>query len=266
MLYEQVLKTDPEHTDAVAGMSDLYWHEERYEDALPLLEILTRKEADKALPVSRLCRLGHAATLSQQRDRAIKAYQAALNLDVTDLGALRGVIPLLVATGQFVDAQKLCQRALDTHREALPVGERVQLLAILGECGSSCSTAKPPVNSARSSALGSAQCRGAAGHHSASGLDPIEHVDLRQSLLKVLLNQAATGATGGYTDERVRILGEMGEYLAKQLGKPEEAITAYREGLQLRPSRSRFCTSCWMCTAKSRAGRKLPRSSIPSSG
>ncbi|HNN92609.1 MAG TPA: tetratricopeptide repeat protein [Pseudomonadota bacterium] len=235
-LYEQVLKTDPEHTDAVAGMSDLYWHEERYEDALPLLEILTRKEADKALQVSRLCRLGHAATLSQQRDRAIKAYQAALNLDVTDLGALRGVIPLLVATGQFVDAQKLCQRALDTHREALPVGERVQLLAILGEC-----EIKLQHGEAAREALREALRLDP--HNAAAlraiiqlpGLDPIEHVDLRQSLLKVLLNQAATGATGGYTDERVRILGEMGEFLAKQLGKPEEAISAYREGLQLRP-------------------------------
>ena len=235
-LYDEVLKTDPEQTDAVAGMIDLYWHEERYEDALPLLEVLTRKEADKTVQVSRLCRLGHAATLSMQRERAIKAYQAALNLDVTDLTALRGVIPLLVATGQFVDAQKLCQRALDTHRDSLPVGERVQLLAILGEC-----EIKLSHDEAAREALREAL---RLDPHNASalraiiqlpGLDPAEHVDLRQSLLKVLLSLQASGAGGEYTDERVRILGEMGDYLAKQLGRPDEAIAAYHEGLQLKP-------------------------------
>lgn len=235
-LYEQVLKTDPEQTDAVAGMIDLLWHEERYDDALPLLEILTRKEAEKPIQVSRLCRLGHAATLSAQRERAIKAYQAALNLDVTDLTALRGVIPLLVATGQFVDAQKLCQRALDTHRETLPIGERVQLLAVLGDC-----EIKLSHNEAAREALREALRLDP--HNAAAlraiiqlpGLDPVEHVDLRQSLLKVLLSLQASGSSGGYTDERVRLLGEMGDFLGKQLGKPEEAIACYREGLQLKP-------------------------------
>jgi len=235
-LYDEVLKTDPEQTDAVAGMIDLFWHQERYEDALPLLEVLTRKEAEKSVQVSRLCKLGHAATLSAQRERAIKAYQAALNLDVTDLTALRGVIPLLVATGQFVDAQKLCQRALDTHRESLPVGERVQLLAVLGEC-----EIKLSHHEAAREALREALRLDP--HNAAAlraiiqlpGLDPAEHVDLRQALLKVLLSLQASGAGGGYTDERVRILGELGDFLAKQLAKPEDAIAAYREGLQLRP-------------------------------
>ena len=43
-LLREVLAHDPEHNDAAQLMSELYWQDGRFDDALPLLEMLTRKE------------------------------------------------------------------------------------------------------------------------------------------------------------------------------------------------------------------------------
>lgn len=234
--FEQILKSDPEQTDAVAGLADLHWQEGRLDAALPLLETLTRKEADKAIQAGRLCRLGHAAALSGQPERAIKAYQAALTLDVTDLTALRGVIPLLATSGQYVDAQKLCGRALEGHRDALSATERVGLLAILGDCEIKLShheAAREALREALRLDPHNVAALRAIIH--LPGLDPVEHVDLRRSLLKALLSLEAGGEAADTTDERVGLLAEIGEYLATQLAKPAEAIASYQEGLALKP-------------------------------
>ena len=248
-LYEQALKLDPEHTDAAAGFVELLWQEQAFEQALPFLEVLARKDEKPALQLERLCRLGQTAKALGLHDKALRAYQRAVALDATNLAALHGLIPLLVQAGQFVDAQKLCAEALLTHANVLSVGERVELLALLGECEQ-----RLEHSAAAAKALRAALSLDPL--HQASlrtllklpGLDPQEGVDLRQALIKALLSLEASGdgqtPPADTTFERVNLLTEIGDLLFGALSRPQEALEFYKEGLALRPESHLLLHKC----------------------
>ena len=133
-LFLQALQVDPEQVDAAHHAADLLLAGDQPAKALPILEMLARKEAEKTVQVVRLCRLGHTALVCGQTDKARKAYRRAVDLTPTDLPALRGLIPLLFQSGEFVDARQAAQTALSEHRELMGNAEKVELLGLLGAC------------------------------------------------------------------------------------------------------------------------------------
>ncbi|MFO0572725.1 MAG: tetratricopeptide repeat protein [Polyangia bacterium] len=250
-LFKQALELDPESADAAQGAVELYLQAGQHEQAVPLLEILTRKEAEPSVTVVRLCRLGQAALLSGLRDKARRAYRRALELVPTHLQALRGLIPLLMETGQFVDAKQACETALREHEASLLPGERAELLATLG---------------AAEHKLGHDEAAGTALYKALEidplhpgalqalrqmdSLPPTEKLACRQALLRVLLGQsgefstsspgiaARSGSSPALRDvsqERAALYSEIGDLLAGPLGQPEDAIAAYKDGLALMP-------------------------------
>ena len=60
----------------IAGrLSELLWDAERYAELVPVLEMLTRKEAEVPLQTARLMRLAHAARVLGQPDKVQKALE-----------------------------------------------------------------------------------------------------------------------------------------------------------------------------------------------
>lgn len=234
-LYEQALKIDPEHTDATKGLADVLWQQKSYTEVLPLLEVLTKKEAPREEQVSRLCRLGEAAQLAQMPDRSLKAFLRALAVDADDLTSLAGAIPLLVQSRQFLDAGKLCRHVLTTHGATLTASEKTKYLAILGDTELQLdhkdSATKALWEALEIDPLHIGALRAMV---QLPSLDAQTHVQLRQALLKAILRARISGDMASISDERSRILGEIGDYLV-QLAKHEEALAAYREGLSLKP-------------------------------
>ncbi len=232
-LLRDVLAQDPEHNDAAQLLSELYWQDGRFDDALPLLEMLTRKEAERGTQVVRLSRLAQASIGAGLRDKARRAYRRALELEPKDLGALRGLLPLLIETGQFVDARAISDTILTEHHEALGQAELADLWASKGQAELALGNedpAKVALQKAREllplHRLALSQLR------RLDSLSAEEKLEVRQSLLRSLL---AHPGEPGTAEDRLSVLTEIGDLYAGALGKPQDAIASYREALSLSP-------------------------------
>lgn len=234
-LFQRALQIDPEHVDAAQHAVDLLLGELRPKEALPILEMLGRKEAEPSLQVVRLCRLGHTANLCGQPDKARKAYRRAVDLSPTDLPALRGLIPLLLDSGEFVDAKYAAQTALSEHKDALGGAEKTDLLGILGACERSLGHEEAALSALREAlALDPLHRPSLQTMRLIESLDPEQRLQCRQALLRALIGAAASGDSG-VTVERMKVLIELGDLYAGPLGLPDDAVVSYKEALLLQP-------------------------------
>ncbi len=234
-LFQRALQVDPEQVDAAQHTVDLLLAEHRAKEALPILEMLARKEAERPLQVVRLCRLGQTALACGQVDKARRSYRRAVDLAPTDLPALRGLIPLLFESGQFVDAKHAAQTALTEHRDGMGGAEKTELLGILGACERALGHEEAALSALREALAIDPLHRGSLQtlRHIES-LPPTEKLEHRQALLRSLMGAAASGDVnvGG---ERMKVLTELGDLYAGPLGSPQEGIAYYKEALQLQP-------------------------------
>lgn len=232
-LLREVLAQDPEQSDAAQLMSELYWQDGRFDDALPLLEMLTRKEAERGIQVVRLVRLSQACLGAGLRDKARRAYRRALELDGKDLGALRGLLPLLIETGQFVDARQLSETLLAEHRESLSRPELAELFATLGQAEMALGNPDAALSALQKAREQEPMHRRALSQlRRIDQLSAEEKLEVRQSLLRSLLSQSGEPGT---TDERIAVLTEIGDLHAGPLANPADALSSYREALSLSP-------------------------------
>lgn len=235
-LLRAALNIDPEAVEAATQAVELYWHEGRLEDAMPLLEMLARKDAAKEVQVVRLCRLGQAALKVSYRDKALKAYTRAVELIPTDLQALRGQIPLLFEAGQFVDAKHGCETALREHRELLGAKEQAELLSLLGASEHRLSHDEAAQSALRQALeLDPLHRQSLRTLRQIETLDPAQKLSCRQALLKSLQSPEAM-AESGSQEERLKLLTEIGDLYAGVLSDPQAALASYAQGLELQPN------------------------------
>jgi len=234
-LFQRALSIDPEQVDAAQHTVDLLLAEHRPKEALPILEMLARKEAERPLQVVRLCRLGQTALACGQVDKARRSYRRAVDLAPTDLPALRGLIPLLFDSGQFVDAKHAAQTALGEHRDGMGAAEKTELLGILGACERALGHEEAALGALREALAIDPLHRGSLQtlRHIES-LPPTEKLEHRQALLRALMGAAASG-DANVTGERMKVLTELGDLYAGPLASPQEGIAYYKEALQLQP-------------------------------
>ncbi|MCA1665279.1 MAG: tetratricopeptide repeat protein, partial [Myxococcales bacterium] len=133
-LYLDALAVDPEHVEAGERVGELLWKAERYTDLVPVLEMLTRKEAEPGLQVERLTRLAHAARALGLEDKVGKAYARAAELDETNLEAQRGRAAWHEKREEWKETLAALEKLFAHHVEELPPSERVELLYGLGNC------------------------------------------------------------------------------------------------------------------------------------
>ena len=234
-LFLQALQVDPEQVDAAQYAAELLLENRRPTEALPILEMLARKEAETPVHVVRLCRLGQTALLCGHPDKARKAYRRAVELSPTDLPALRGLIPLLFQSSEYSDAKQAAQTALSEHRELLGNTEKVELLGLLGACEHALGQDEAALAALREAlAIEPLHRPSLQTMRRMESLDPPQKLQSRQALLRALIGAAAAGESG-ITVTRMQVLIEIGDLHAGPLATPDVAITTYKEALQLQP-------------------------------
>ncbi len=224
-LYLKALAVDPEHVEAGGRVADLLWKAERWADIVPVLEMLTRKDADKETQKVRWSRLGRAAGKLGQNEKAAKAYAKAAEIDPTDLEAQRARGALLFDEQKWMEAREALQAVLHYHRDDLAPTELVDLFFHLGECDRKLGHVDKAKNFyAKALEIDATHRPTILAQIDVGGGTPQEIIDNKKKLL-------ATASD----DEKVKLLTEIGELYLDKLEDPPQAVGAYREALALKP-------------------------------
>ena len=91
--WESAYGVDPENEDAASPLVDHYIEQEQWQKAEPLLDMLVRKASKRDRGEQHVLqnKLGQVCAAVGKDDKALKAYSAALQLDLTDQTTIRGL-------------------------------------------------------------------------------------------------------------------------------------------------------------------------------
>jgi tetratricopeptide (TPR) repeat protein len=222
--YRDALDGDPGLVAATARLAELLWQEEHYSELIVLLEQLSVNESDLAVLKTRLARLCHSyRTLGLDR-RAIGAVSRALEVAPEDQELRRLQADLYFQSKMWSDAA----RALEPLLAGAPTSteDRVHLLYRAGVCAG-----KKGEPERACYWLG--QALGLAPRHRESLLELLEHVGNRPKTRLDILRALEPEARGA---ERLEILVDIGDLLVDQLDRPDDALAAYNQALELAPN------------------------------
>ncbi|MGE5182707.1 MAG: tetratricopeptide repeat protein [Acidobacteriota bacterium] len=112
-LYERVLKLDPDHVDAGQRVADRLVAAKRWDDALPVLEMLARQAEglDRLERSRREAQLGKAYEELHRTEKAARHYRLAVEADPDSLDAAIGLAAVLMAEA------KVSEGAAETWKE-----------------------------------------------------------------------------------------------------------------------------------------------------
>jgi tetratricopeptide (TPR) repeat protein len=227
--FAATLALDPEHVEAGEPLSDLYFHEKKWAELGPILDMLVRK-SDK-LKKDKLNELYYRAARTAdelgEHEKALKFYKQAYDLDATFLPTLIGRGNLLYKIEDWDGAGKIYQTILVQHRDAQKEGEIVEIYYRLGQVRSKLGERKKALNM----------------FEKALELEPTH----RPTLLAVIDLQAQQGDFEAVVHakrsllpqaseaDKFKTLEEIGDLYQEKLANPQKSIAAYLEALDVRP-------------------------------
>lgn len=106
-LLERVLKLDPDHVEAGEKVADRLVATERWDDALPVLEMLARRSegGDRLERARRQTQLGAAYEHLHRTEKAARHYRLAVEADPDNQGAALGLADTLLAEAKAGEGQ-----------------------------------------------------------------------------------------------------------------------------------------------------------------
>jgi len=115
-LFERVLKLDPDHVDAGQKVADRLVASKRWDDALPVLEMLARQAEglDRLERSRREAQLGKAYEELHRTEKAARHYKLAVESDPDSLDAAIGLANMLMAEAKAVEGS---DKAADMWKE-----------------------------------------------------------------------------------------------------------------------------------------------------
>ncbi|HEY5946498.1 MAG TPA: tetratricopeptide repeat protein, partial [Kofleriaceae bacterium] len=104
-LYERVLKLDPDHVDAGQRVADRFVAAKRWDDALPVLEMLARQAEglDRLERSRREAQLGNAYEALHRYEKAARHFRVAVESDPESVDAAIGLANVLMAEAKVND-------------------------------------------------------------------------------------------------------------------------------------------------------------------
>ncbi len=119
-LYERLLKLDPDHVDAGERVADRLVAAKRWDEALPVLEMLARhaegETGDRHLRCRRHTQLGTAYEALHRTEKAARAYRIAVDADPESLDAALGFAAVLMAEAKVHDGDTAQERWREVDR------------------------------------------------------------------------------------------------------------------------------------------------------
>lgn len=233
-LYLKALAVDPEHIEAATRVSDLLWRAERWAELVAVLEMLTRKDADRETQRQRWSRLGRAAREVGQLDKAQRAFTKAAEIDPTDLEAQRARAEILFNQEKWLESHEAHAAVLHYHRDSLLALELVDLFYHLGECDRHLGHIDKAKNFyAKAIEIDPTHRPTILAQIDVGSDDPMRLIEAKKALL-------ATASR----DEKVQLLNQIGDLYLDKIESPPEAMGAFREALALKPEARMLLHKC----------------------
>src|SRR5579872_1983834 len=133
LAWEQAYEADAENEDAAFPLVDEYIATEQWTKGEPLLDLLVRKSGkrDRTEQHELQNKLGHVCAALGKDDKALKAYTAAHQLDLTDQVTIRGLAEVCFKLKDWGAAQTNYQKVLTALGEG-ETAERAEVYHKLG--------------------------------------------------------------------------------------------------------------------------------------
>lgn len=133
--YESALECDPNVLDAAEPLIDMYINEKRWERALPLLQrvLARRAERDPEDMRRRSVQLARVSMELGQEDQALASFRQAYEMDPADPETLKGLSELLYRRGEWDQAFKIYQALTFNHATTLEPNELRDIYLRSGE-------------------------------------------------------------------------------------------------------------------------------------
>ncbi len=230
--YEQAMDLHQENVQAAQPLVEVYWEEQRWERAEPLLDLLLLNLKDNVEIRERqhlYFRIAYCAEQLKKDDKALNHYRNAYELDSTHLKTLRGMGSLLFRRGDWNPAFKIYQTILVHHRESLDSLEIVEIFHAQGQIKLKLGERRKALDSFRK-ALGMEPQHLESLHaiislHESQG-DWEDVIAYRRQLIPLLESET----------ERFQALVNVGDILNDQIRNKRLSVDAYNEALLLQPN------------------------------
>ena len=230
-----MLKLDPEHIEAGGRVSERLIAAERWEEALPVLEMLARKAEDDRLDKARRqASLGRAYEALGQSDKAAKHYRLSVEADSDSLEAALGLASMLFAEArsgdevdQWGEVDKRYREILARHRTGLADGQVVEIWYRLGITAQASGDDKKADNAFRR-ALERDRDHG-------PSLSAIIDVALRRKDYKTVVEAKRDQLDHANDIDKIALFEEIGDIYHNELEDPVKALGVYLEAIKMKP-------------------------------
>ncbi|HLV65769.1 MAG TPA: tetratricopeptide repeat protein, partial [Polyangiaceae bacterium] len=227
--YELAIQCDEDCEEAALPLLEEYVQTERFREAEPLAEMLVKKSKgrDRGEQHNLNKLLGRVHAALGNHERALKAYQTANQLDLTDQESIRGIADMAYELREWATALTNYQKVLTALSEQ-DLDARTDVYYRLGCIKREQGQSRQAINN----------------FEKALGLNP-EHRPTLEALVDIYAKNKDWKQVAAYKrqildsvvdgDERYTILNEIGEIWSERESNPQKAIEALEEALELKP-------------------------------
>lgn len=230
LAWEAAHEADPENEEAALPLANEYVSTEKWDKAEPLLDMLVRKSGkrDRAEQHDLNNKLGAVCAALGKDDKALKAYTAAHQLDLTDQSTIKGLAEVSFRLKDWASALTNYQKVLTALGEEESEA-RAEVYYKLGCIKREQAQAKQAINNFEKALAVDASHKPtleALVSLYAELKDWKQVVAYKRQILDNVMDE----------NERFRVLNEIGEIWRDQDKSPAKAIEAFEEARDLQPT------------------------------
>jgi tetratricopeptide (TPR) repeat protein len=227
--YELAMQSDEDSEEAALPLVEEYLKTGRYQEAEPLATLLVKKAKNRERHEQHYLHKLHGKVLAAlaQHEKALKAYQEAHHLDLTDQETIRGIADVAYELRDWPTSLTNYQKVLTSLGEE-DLDERVDVYYRLGCIKREQGQTKQAINNFEKALALNGEHR-----NTLDGLVGIYEKSQDWKQVAAYKRQILDGLFE--SEDRYVLLNEIGEVWAEKEGTAGKAIEAYEEALELRP-------------------------------